>query len=56
MKVIKLKKLPSFDYTSPMAILSETQAIVWAAGRGVKTLYYCEKMEQWIIRMDDEDG
>ena len=41
------------EITSPLATLNESQAIIWATGRGADTLYVFKG--QWIIRMD-EDG
>ena len=53
MKIIKLKKLPRWLYTSPLAILSESQAIIWATGRGAEVLYVFN--DQWIVRMDGKE-
>ena len=52
MKLIKLKKLPTFSYTSPMSSLSERLAIIWAEGRGVKELYWVIPMQKWIVKVD----
>ena len=51
MKLVRLKKLPRFTYTSPLGTLNENQAVIWAEGRGADVLY--EFKGQWIIRMDD---
>ena len=54
MKIIKLKKLPRWQYTSPLGVYTEAEAIVWAAGRGADTLYYFAPTEQWIVRINEE--
>ena len=53
MKLIKLKKLPRWQYTSPMSSMSERKARIWAEGRGAKVLYFCTPMDKYLIRMDD---
>ena len=55
-KIIKLKKLPRWAYTSPMSTMSERKALIWAEGRGVDVLYYCIPMEKWLIRMETNDA
>ncbi len=54
MKVIQLKKLPDFSFTSPLYVMTERQAVMWAEGRGAEELYWCIPSKMWIIRRDDE--
>ena len=53
MKIIKLKKFPRWSYTSPLGLLGENEAVIWAEGRGAKVLYLYQ--DQWIVRMDGKD-
>ncbi len=53
MKVIQLKKLPDFPYTSPLYVMTEAMALMWAEGRGAEELYWCIPSKMWIIRRDD---
>ena len=48
MKIKKLKKLPTWDYTSPLKVLNEKEAIKWANG---KQLYRWEKGKLWIVKV-----
>jgi len=51
-RIIRLKNLPKFEYTSPMFSMSERKARIWAEGRGAKVLYWVIPMGKWIVRMD----
>ena len=47
MKIIQLKKLPKWDYRSPLKELDKKEAIKWA---GCKQLYYWKEGKLWIIK------
>jgi len=51
MKVIKLKTLPTFDWTSPRKSLTEKEVIKWA---GERQVYWCTKMDIYLVRADEE--
>ena len=53
MKIIELKKLPDFPWTSPIKTLSEEELIKWADGR---QLYYCTVMDKYIVRCDEDNS
>ena len=50
MKIIYLKKLPRWDYHSPLKVLDEKEAIAWANCQGAVVLYRWEKGKLWLIR------
>ena len=49
MKIIKLKKLPDFEWTAPIQSLTEKEAIKWA---GDRQLFYCVPMDVYLVRED----
>ena len=55
MNIVYLKKLPDFSYTSPLYVMSEVQALLWAEGRGAEELFWCIPSKMWIIKRDDEE-
>ena len=50
MKVIELKKLPDFDWTSPIETLSDEELEKWADGRQV---YYVALMDKYIVEVKE---
>ena len=51
MKIIKLKTLPTFPWTSPIKTLSDEELIEWSKGRQV---YYCVPMDKYLVRVYEE--
>ena len=52
MKIIKLEKMPKFEWRSPLVPPeSEEDAQDWAKGRGVDVLYYYERHGKrlWLV-------
>ena len=46
-KIIQLKKLPKWDYRSPLKELDEKEAIAWSKG---KQLHYWKEGKLWIVK------
>jgi len=48
--IIKLKKLPDFEWTMALQVLTEEEVLEWAGDRQV---YYCEPMDVYLVRADE---
>ena len=52
MKIIEIKRLPDFPWTSPIQTLTEEELIKWADGR---ELYFCVPMDKYLVRCDEKE-
>ncbi len=50
-KIIKLKHLPDFDWTTPLQSLTEKEVIKWA---GERQVFWCVPMQIYLVRADEE--
>ena len=46
-KTIQLKKIPKWNFRSPLKVLNEEEAIKWS---GCKQLYYWKEGKLWIVK------